>query len=74
MEATAIRHHSDGKKGILTEGSLVLADLDEGSQQVFIEEFTDAKTTVTIRTLTGFRIVKQVPLIKIHLLDGLADG
>ena len=65
MEATAIRHTIDGKRGILTEGSLVfISDGRSPTYQAFIEKF-ERSEKVVVRTLKG-RFIEGIPLHRVH--------
>lgn len=67
MEATVIRHENSGKRGILTEGSLVWAVDSTGStHQTIIERFTKSRESVVVRSLNG-EVLLRVPLYRIYL-------
>lgn len=67
MEATAIRHNNGGKRGILTEGSLVWAvDVAGRTHQTIIERFAKSRESVVVRSLNG-EVLLRVPLHRIYL-------
>ncbi len=66
MNSTVIRHWNGGKHGLLTEGSLIWAERENGGEQAFIEEFSSDYQKVTIRTIKG-EILKEFPLHRIYL-------